>query len=248
MRALSTDMDLYLRGTGTLLATGEEYARAVAGAAVHRRHGVSIAVFPTDPERAVYNNALPERDLDAPERAACLERWRPCMRRPTSLASPSGRTRATGRCGPSSNDAATCSTRRRARWADLDDLRAPPPDVELAPPDWSEYLRIVGVPPSFLAGADPSVYHVLVARHRGESVATAMAYDHRDDCGIYNVGTVEHARRHGLATALTTLQLHDARARGGRTASLQSSPMADRVYARIGFRDLGRFLEYVPGV
>jgi len=30
------------------------------------------------------------------------------------------------------------------------------------------------------------------------------------------------------------------------TASLQSTPMAERVYAAIGFRDLGRFLEYVP--
>jgi predicted GNAT family acetyltransferase len=30
-------------------------------------------------------------------------------------------------------------------------------------------------------------------------------------------------------------------------ASLQSTPMAERVYAAVGFRDLGRFLEYVPG-
>jgi hypothetical protein len=41
-------------------------------------------------------------------------------------------------------------------------------------------------------------------------------------------------------------QVYDARARGCRTASLQSTPMAERVYAAVGFRDLGRILEYVP--
>jgi ribosomal protein S18 acetylase RimI-like enzyme len=249
MQALSTDMDLYLRGTETLVAAWEEYARAVAGAAVHRRPGVSIAVFPTDPERAVYNNALPERDLPARERAACLDELE-------AVYADADVARFAVWAHESDGALRVELERRgylldettRAMGMELDDLRAPPPEVELAPPDWFEYLRIVGVPPSFLAGADRSVYHVLVARHRGESVATAMAYDHRDDCGIYNVGTVEHARRRGLATALTTLHLHHARARGARTATLQSSHMADGVYAPIGFRDLGRFLEYVPGV
>jgi predicted GNAT family acetyltransferase len=40
--------------------------------------------------------------------------------------------------------------------------------------------------------------------------------------------------------------VYAARDRGGRTASLQSTPMAERVYAAVGFRDLGRILEYVP--
>jgi predicted GNAT family acetyltransferase len=31
------------------------------------------------------------------------------------------------------------------------------------------------------------------------------------------------------------------------TASLQSTGIAERVYASVGFRDLGRYLEYVPG-
>ena len=49
-----------------------------------------------------------------------------------------------------------------------------------------------------------------------------------------------------FATALTLSQLHDAQARGCRTASLQSTPEAERLYSRAGFRDLGRILEYVP--
>jgi ribosomal protein S18 acetylase RimI-like enzyme len=75
-----------------------------------------------------------------------------------------------------------------------------------------------------------------------------MAYDLDGDCGVYNVATLPHARRRGLGTALTALVLHDARARGCRTASLQSTPMAERVYAAAGFRDLGGFIEYVPAV
>ena len=34
--------------------------------------------------------------------------------------------------------------------------------------------------------------------------------------------------------------------RGCETASLQSTQMAERVYAAVGFNDLGRILEYAP--
>jgi predicted GNAT family acetyltransferase len=45
---------------------------------------------------------------------------------------------------------------------------------------------------------------------------------------------------------MTALHVHDALARGCLTASLQSTVMAERVYAAVGFRDLGRILEFVP--
>jgi ribosomal protein S18 acetylase RimI-like enzyme len=128
----------------------------------------------------------------------------------------------------------------------LDDIRLPEPDLELGPADWSEHLRLAGLPRGFLGGIDPSAFHVLVARRCGEKVSTAVALDFGGDCGIYNVGTLASARRRGLASALTAIHLHDARARGCRTASLQSTAMAERVYAGVGFRDLGRILEYVP--
>jgi len=73
-----------------------------------------------------------------------------------------------------------------------------------------------------------------------------MAFDHDGDCGVFNVATLEAARRRGLGTALTARHVHDAAARGCSTASLQSTAMAERVYAAVGFRDLGRILEYVP--
>jgi hypothetical protein len=43
------------------------------------------------------------------------------------------------------------------------------------------------------------------------------------------------------------LLVHDAAACGCRTATLQSTAMGVRVYAAVGFRDLGRIVEYVPG-
>jgi predicted GNAT family acetyltransferase len=87
----------------------------------------------------------------------------------------------------------------------------------------------------------------VIGRLAGEDVTTALAFDHAGDCGIYNVATLEGARRRGLGTALTARCLREALRRGCATASLQSSPMAEGVYAAVGFRDLGRFLEYVPG-
>jgi hypothetical protein len=44
----------------------------------------------------------------------------------------------------------------------------------------------------------------------------------------------------------TLLAFWAARAGGGRTASLQATPMAERLYARLGFRGQGRIIEYVP--
>ena len=127
----------------------------------------------------------------------------------------------------------------------LGDLRAAPPHIEAFPVAWSEYLRVFGLPPDLLGRADLARFRLLAARVEGELASVALAFDHRGDCGLYNVGTVEHLRRRGIATALTALQLHEARTRGCLTASLQSTERAERVYASVGFRDLGRIIEYV---
>jgi predicted GNAT family acetyltransferase len=54
-------------------------------------------------------------------------------------------------------------------------------------------------------------------------------------------------RRRGLGTAVTARLVEDAAARGCATATLQATETAERLYAAVGFRDLGRFVEYVPG-
>jgi ribosomal protein S18 acetylase RimI-like enzyme len=242
-----TDADLYLRGAQTLLASWEEYARGATAAAVRRSPGVAAAVFPNQPERAVYNNALLQRDLAPAERADALDAMEAAY-------AAAGVTRFAAWVhesdqamrGDLEGRGYTLNESTRAMGMSLDDIRLPRPQIELGPPHWLEYLRIIGVPPGFLSGADHAAFHVLVARLDGENVATAMSLDHGSDCGIYNVTTLQRARRRGLGTALTALHMHDALARGCQTASLQSTPMAERVYAAVGFRDLGQILEYVP--
>jgi predicted GNAT family acetyltransferase len=99
-----------------------------------------------------------------------------------------------------------------------------------------------------LSGVDPAVFHAVAACRDGEILAAGIAYDHAGDCIVGNVSTVEHARRRGLAAAITARLVADAHARGCTTASLQATEMAERVYAAVGFRDLGRFLEFQPGL
>jgi ribosomal protein S18 acetylase RimI-like enzyme len=243
----TSDADLFVRGVTTLIAAWEEYARGAASAAVHRLPGVAAAVFPNGPERGVYNNAILACGLGAAERADALaateavyaaagvERYAVWVHEsdPAMHADLEHR-------------GYTLDETTRALGMTLDDIRVPRPEIELAPPDWAEYLRVIEVPADLLAGADHAAFHVLLARLGGETVAAAMAYDVDGDCGIYNVATRTHARRRGLGTAVTALHLYRARARGCRTASLQSTAMAERMYAAVGFRDLGRILEYTP--
>jgi len=242
-----TDAELYLRGRDTLLASWEEYARGADGAAVHRLPGAAVAVFPAEPERAVYNNALLDRDLGADERSAALDAME-------AVYAAAEVTRFAAWVHESDEPMRaelekrgyTLDTTTRAMGMALDDIAVPRPQIPLRPARWLEYLTMEHLPLDFLRTADHAAFHLLAARADGEMVAAVLAYDFDGDCGIYNLGTVEKARRRGLGTALTAAQVHDARGRGCRTASLQSTQMAERVYAAVGFRDLGRILEYVP--
>jgi ribosomal protein S18 acetylase RimI-like enzyme len=241
-----TDAGLYARGIATLLACWEENARGAPGAMVARSPGVAAAVFPAEPEAQMYNNAVLDRDLSAVERAAAVEAME-------AVYASAGI--AHFAAWVHERDAAMCSELiargyslnewTRAMGMSLEQLTVSRPEVELGPPDWFEYLRLLGVP-GLLIGADPEAFYVLVARRAGVSVATAMAFDCAGDCGIFNVTTLESARRQGYGSALAALHLHDALARGCETASLQSTEIAERMYAMAGFRDLGRILEYVP--
>jgi GNAT superfamily N-acetyltransferase len=231
--------ELYKRGAETLVASWEAIARGSRGARVIRGAGFAAAVFPHEPERSIYNNALLEAgaSLDALEQAYAgidgFAAW---------VHEGDGTTRAAIEARGYAIKETT-----RAMGMELRDLRAPVADLDLAPPDWGAYVRYLerfGVPQGLLAGVDPSAFRLLLARHEGEVAATALGFDRDGDRGIFNVSTVERARRRGLGTALTARLLHEAAVRGSRTASLQSTEMAERVYAAVGFRDLGRFLEY----
>ena len=214
-----SETGLYARGVATLIATWEEIARGSAGASVQRRS----------------------------ERPAAVEAMEAAY-----LAG--GVTRFAGWVHDGDEAMQRDLKRRGYRFAEatramgmaLDDIRLPRREIDLAPSEWSEYLWVLQLPAGLLAHVDPERFHVLIGRLDGQSVTTGMAYDHDEDCGIYNVATLAHVRRRGLGTSLTALLAHDARDRGCRTATLQSTKIAEQVYASVGFRDLGRFLEYTP--
>jgi ribosomal protein S18 acetylase RimI-like enzyme len=242
-----TDEELYRRGAETLVASWERYARGAVGASLRRSAGVATAVFPNEPERSVYNNALLDQGLSAGARDRAVSAME------ASYAA-AGLTRFAAWVHESDQAMRSDLLRRgytidettRAMGMTLGQRRLRRPVVALGAPDWAEHLRLCDLPTGFLSDADPDAFRVLVAQLRNENAATAIALHHAGDCGIYNVGTLAHARRRGLATALTVLHLHDARTRGCLTASLQSTPMAESVYAAVGFRDLGRILEFTP--
>jgi hypothetical protein len=239
--------ELYERGSATLLASWGAYADAAEDGTLQRYPGVAAAVFASGPESAVYNNALFERDLTAGERTAAIdameaayadagvERFAAWVHESDSAL----RADLEQRCY-------TIDTSTLAMGTRLDRVTVPRPELELAALGWDDYVRTFELPDGLLAAGDHSVFHLLVAQLDGAPVTTAMSYDHDGDCGIYNVGTLDHARRRGLGTAITALQLHQAVDRGCTTASLQATAMAEGVYAAAGFRDLGRILEYVP--
>ena len=235
--------DLYARGVQTLLASWEAYARGAPGAAVIRGPGVACAVFPAEPERSVYNNAVLERGLGAPQRDEALD----AMAAAYASASVEHYAAWVHESDEAMRDALEARgyalvESTRAMGMILSELRGPTPELEVERHDWQRYLAVIGVPEGLLSGVDQREFRILVHG----SQAAAMTFDHDGDCGIFNVGTIEQARRRGLGTALTALAAHEAAGRGCRTATLQSTPMAERVYASVGFRDLGRFLEYSP--
>jgi ribosomal protein S18 acetylase RimI-like enzyme len=246
---LDTDQ-LYDRLAATLVASWSRYAERIHGASMEIVPGAAVAVFPSGPERAVYNNALLDRGIDemgADEAASAIAR-------------------AYGDVGVESyaiwvhdsEGRAIAALKRRGLHVDtsnramamtLGELSLPRLKLDLAPADLREHLQIaeaLGAPEGLLTGVDSDDFEALVARVEGRNVATALAYDHDGDRGIYNVGTLPEARRRGLATALTALLLDEARELGRTTASVQSSEMAEGVFAALGFRDLGRFIEYGP--
>jgi hypothetical protein len=219
-----TTCDLYARGAATLLASWEGYARGSAGAALERLDGVSAAVFPSEPERAVYNNALLDRGFGRAERAAAVDAMDAAYRaagvdRDAAWVHESDE----GMRAELSGRGYTVEESTRAMGMSLDGLSVALPEVEFGPLDWPEYLEYlesVGVPAGLLGGADPSAFHLLAARLAG-AAARARHRAYRTSrprcCGAWLLDREPAVHPDGRA-----------RLRGGR------------------IRDLGRFLEYVP--
>jgi GNAT superfamily N-acetyltransferase len=97
---------------------------------------------------------------------------------------------------------------------------------------------------SYLANDMLSGWHLYLAHLGGRPVGTC-ALHLGGTAGLYSVGTVPAARRHGVGTALTRRALAEASSAGHSTASLTASGLGARLYEALGFNEYCRFREYV---
>jgi ribosomal protein S18 acetylase RimI-like enzyme len=93
--------------------------------------------------------------------------------------------------------------------------------------------------PFNIGDAAPS--HMFLARLDGEPVATSLGLVVDEVVGIFNVATVERARRRGIGRAVTLAAMLDGAERGARNAVLQSSSLGRPVYESLGFRDFATY-------
>jgi GNAT superfamily N-acetyltransferase len=94
----------------------------------------------------------------------------------------------------------------------------------------------------FSSGFDrhPEHMHVYLAGAAGPPQSCAIGHDMGDNCDITLVATLPEARGRGMAGALMRRALADARERGCSTTTLVATRLGYPVYARMGYRDLGR--------
>jgi GNAT superfamily N-acetyltransferase len=240
------DADLFDRSVATLLASSRYFATGSSGAEVIETDGAAIAAFVRPPDSEFLNNAVllsGSEDLgatfDRVERVygeRGIGRYAVWVHESERAAADVLKAR-----GYSYDSSTRAMAMPIADFAELD--IASVDVVDLSPPEFWRVGGLADLLPEL--SADRAHFHV--ARFEGKDAATLMAFDHEGDCGIYMVETVPAARRNGLATALSAHAVAEARRRGCTTASLQATPMAEGVYTKVGFRDFGRFDEYVPG-
>jgi GNAT superfamily N-acetyltransferase len=208
--------------------------------------GVAAAMMPAAPERSVINCVVYE-DAERLEQSldtlaseydrAGVRAWTVWV----PLGEPAA-TEALGRAGHRLDGSP------RAMVLDLAGFDRPPdPSLQLAArPDFAEVGRLndqaYGLSGDFeraLDGVSTDGFHVYLGLLDGAPAASVVTYDEGGDCGVYVVATAPQAQGRGLATALMTRAMADARERGCATSSLQATARGRPVYERLGFRDLG---------
>ena len=138
----------------------------------------------------------------------------------------------------------------------LRDLPAPPPVPGLEirrvenDADLDVYLGIVGQTLSSsdaftgllgdagrrIGYAEDAPEEHLIGLMEGSPVATASLLVAGGAAGLYNVATLEPARRRGIGAAMTVAAVRRGAARGLSIATLQASTMGRPIYERLGFR------------
>lgn len=126
-----------------------------------------------------------------------------------------------------------------------------PPDISAFTIERTDDIRAVAAlndhaygytEPAFEKGITRMPEDMFIYAIRGDDgaiVSCVSALDDRGDCGIYMVATHAEARGRGLAGALMSHALIEAKQRGCKTTSLQASQAGYSVYRKLGYKDLG---------
>jgi GNAT superfamily N-acetyltransferase len=88
-------------------------------------------------------------------------------------------------------------------------------------------------------GIEAAPWQILVARLRGEPVATTIVWNGAGVASVFAVGTVEAARGQGIGAAITLAGFDVGRSLGFRHGVLFSTELGLPVYRRIGLRETG---------
>ncbi len=99
----------------------------------------------------------------------------------------------------------------------------------------------------FKVGQKGSPIRAWVARRGGTVIGKSVLHFGAGVAGVHGVMVLPEARGTGLGRALTLLALRAAKDTGYEVAVLGSSPMAERLYASIGFEKMGELRLYAPG-
>jgi ribosomal protein S18 acetylase RimI-like enzyme len=86
---------------------------------------------------------------------------------------------------------------------------------------------------------------VYVGYTDGVPLSAGMSVRSGSTIGLYNIVTLASARRRGYGEAMTVRLAADGVAAGCDVAVLQASPMGLRLYERLGYRTVVRYMAYV---
>jgi ribosomal protein S18 acetylase RimI-like enzyme len=221
-----------------------DFARATPRGGAFEAGGVTGGIVPTMADRSVVNSVVYADAAELEERlpeianvydAAAIEAW--------TVWAPESDTAATQALAAFGN---ALDAEPMAMARELDGIEPPDGEVEVVRDPGGDALAAVLSGAYGWANAGAALggsydgFHPYVALLDGEPVCSVAIHDLDGDAHVTLVGTLEHARGRGLATALMRRALVDARERGCATTTLVATKMGQPVYARLGYRDLGR--------
>ncbi|HEY4608981.1 MAG TPA: GNAT family N-acetyltransferase, partial [Ilumatobacteraceae bacterium] len=141
--------------------------------------------------------------------------------------------------------------------ASIPEIKSPADELELrlaaSPADLRDHLAVLaagfGMPNDILQRVmvesllDDADMAIVVGRVGGVPVTTALLATSGETAGVYNVATVSEYRGKGYGEAATWAVIGEGARRGCTHSILQSSDSGHPIYERMGFVDVGRYVQ-----